>query len=667
MGKKDQRSKVEDRKKVPFPEASSLPTSHSYDTLLGERDPRLRKRRGVWYTPEPIVGWIVRAVDELLRREFGLARGLADSRARLLDPATGCGTFLDEVLWQAPGKKEFRGFEILEEPFRIARAKLGENIFWKNALEKRPEKAAADSVSVVLGNPPFKGHSENRSEAVRWLDSLLDDYKREPDGEKLRERNPKWLNDDYVKFIRFGQHCIELQGRGILAYINNNGFLENTTFRGMRFRLLEMFDTIFVLDLHGNAKKRETAPDGRRDENVFPIQQGVSVNLFVKSRPEARSETQRLKSRRPIAELYHADLFGAKAEKFRVLQNRSLEEIPWKRLQPTGPQYFFVPKNLSDEERYRRGFAIDELFRIGSVGIVTGKDALLIDSDEMVLARRMREHLTQTAGRSDRKKYDKEKIRTIAYRPFESRFIYHDPGLIERERKNVMRHFADGGNLGLVLSRQIKAFDRYDHVFLTREIFESCLVSNKTSEITYGFPLELISESDERTPNFEEAVVERIVDRTGLTFEMLDLFDYVYGVLHDPNYRKSYNEFLKLGFPRIPYPENAERFERSRNFGKALRQLHLLESPDLNDPVVQFEGHADPVVEKIVYENDRLRINGRDTFENIPESAWSFPLGGYQPVQKWIKARKGRTLSPQEIEHFRKMIAAIVLSTQLTI
>jgi predicted helicase len=322
------------------------PIIHFYETFLAAYDASLRKARGVWYTPEPVVNFIVRAVDDILKTEFNLPQGLADTsktkvkvdyqgkqieqevhRVQVLDPATGTGTFLAEVIKHVHGKfksmpgawpkyvendliPRLNGFELLMTSYAMAHLKMDIlltetgftnpnnkrfKIFLTNSLEEAHEnqfnlftqwlsQEANEAnaikkdapVMVVLGNPPYSVSSNNKSP---WIEKLTADYKKD-----LNERNIQPLSDDYIKFIRFGQHFIEKTGEGILAYISNNSFIDGIIHRKMREELMKTFDKIYILDLHGNAKKKETAPDGSADQNVFDIMQGVSINIFVKKK-----------------------------------------------------------------------------------------------------------------------------------------------------------------------------------------------------------------------------------------------------------------------------------------------------------------------------------------------------------------------------------------------
>ena len=411
------------------------PMIHFHEDFLSAYDPRQRKAKGVWYTPQPIVRFIVRAIDSLLISDFGLPLGLADystverevvseqytkgkrgekatyrkkfHRVQLLDPATGTGTFLAEAvsciyskfsgmegMWQSYVSEHLlprlNGFELLMASYAVAHLKLDIllsgtgythrhdsrlRIYLTNSLEEcHPDTGSLFAqwlsseaneanrikrdtpVMVMLGNPPYNGESKNKGE---WIMHLMEDYKKEPGGkEQLKERNPKWLNDDYVKFIRMAQHFIEKTGEGIIAFINPHGYLDNPTFRGMRWNLLRTFDAIYTIDLHGNSKKKETAPDGSKDENVFDIMQGVSINIFVRTGRKANGAMGRI---------LHYDLYGKRQDKYNFLSEHSMSDIPFTELYPREPMYFFVPKDFSIEKEYYKGFSIKDIFIENSI------------------------------------------------------------------------------------------------------------------------------------------------------------------------------------------------------------------------------------------------------------------------------------------------------------
>ena len=706
--------------------ATHDPLIHFYETFLSEYNHEERKLRGVWYTPKPVVNFIVRAVDDLLKTEFGLPDGLADDstfsrtitdarfgdkktgrrsatvtqreyRVQILDPATGTGTFLAEIvrqvhekfagnsgMWQGYVEKcllpRLNGFELLMASYAMAHLKLdwilketgyeakSDNrlqIYLTDSLQEvhpdtgtmfaswlSNESQEADRVKretpimVVLGNPPYNGESQNNGE---WIRNLIEVYKREPSGGALRERNPKWLNDDYVKFIRYAEHYVERNNSGILAYISNHSFLDNPTFRGMRAHLLRTFDEIYILDLHGNYKKKEICPDGSPDENVFDIQQGVAISLFVKTGKKEKDAFARVR---------HADLFGKRQDKYAFLAEKSLTDIAFQRLENRPPHYFFTPKDFSNADEYERGFSLNELFQINSVGIVTADDKTLIDGDKAVLIDKVERKFGIAA--------DENKIQKIAYRPFDDRFVYYDGELLERPREQVMRNFIGRENIGLVVSKQVKAFDEWHHAFIADGIFESCIVSNKTSEISYGFPLYTFDPLDgARRVNFNDKTVRKIQKTAGGKVSETEIFDYVYAVLHSPAYREKYAAFLKIDFPKIPYPENAESFARLAEIGGKLRKIHFLDVDENIARGIGFPVSGDNVVDKLSYRNGRVYINAAQYFDNVPPAAWEFFIGGYQPAQKWLKDRKGRTLDYADIRRYQKIVAALAQTDEI--
>ena len=744
------------------------PIIHFYETFLSEYDPKLRKARGVWYTPAPVVNFIVRAVDDILKTEFGLPQGLADTsktkiavntqsadkrsstgykqiehevhRVQILDPATGTGTFLAEVVKHVYNKfkgqqgiwssyvethllPRLNGFELLMASYAMAHLKLDLllnetgykptkdqrfRIYLTNSLEEHhPDtgtlfanwlSAEANEanrikrdapVMVVMGNPPYSGESANKGE---WIMSLMEDYKKEPGGkEKLKERNPKWINDDYVKFVRYGQHFIEKNGSGVLAFINPHGFLDNPTFRGMRWNLLKTYDKIYTIDLHGNSKKKETAPDGSVDQNVFDIQQGVSINFLVKTGTKKANE---------LGKVFHFDLFGKRDFKYDFLSKNTLKSVTYQEIPNKAPMYFMVQKDFDVEEQYNKGFQINKLFKLNTVGIVTSKDAVLINDSNFDLIKNIQEYYSIEV--------DSKLIRKISYRPFDEKFIYYDSNLIERAREKVMCHFLYGRNLGLIVGRQ-STDDYWCNIQITSNIIDNRYhfsykgiasqfplylypepSAQHTIEPTAQLPLtgfETLSEvkNTARTPNLNMEIVKQIAQKLGLafvpekepegnvcfinspevrddyktTFAPIDLLDYIYAVLHSPGYREQYKEFLKIDFPRVPYPKDATTFWRLVKLGGEIRQIHLLESPVVENFITQYPVDGDNVVGKIKYEHGKVYINDTQYFANVPEVAWNFYIGGYQPAQKWLKDRKDRTLEFEDILHYQKIIVAL--------
>ena len=750
------------------------PMIHFYEDFLSAYDQRLRKNCGVYYTPQPVVNYIVRAVDEILQSEFGLSMGLADTsktkievlnqkrkksdkdtyeiethKVQILDPATGTGTFLAEVihaihdkmkgqqgLWQSYVEKHLlprlNGFELLMASYAMAHLKLDMvlaetgyeannsqrlRVYLTNSLEEHHADTGtlfANALSneanqanhikrdapvmVVLGNPPYSGISDNNFD---WIMRLIDDYKY-VNGVHFNERK-HWLNDDYVKFIRLGQAFVDKNTEGVLAYINNHSFLDNPTFRGMRWNLMQSFDKIYIIDLHGNSKKKEVCPDGSKDENVFDIQQGVSINIFIKNGKKRKGE---------LAEVYHCDIYGKRQDKYDYLTENSLSSTAFKRLEPNEPFYFFVPRDESNRVEYERGFRMDDVFPLNTTGVLTARDGLVIDIDKSSLHQRIKTfcdmHYSDTDIRSmffgnrlegkypagdtrgwslstARKTiadYDHHtNIKKIDYRPFDTRYIYYHSSMVDWGREKVMRHFIIGDNVGIVVGRQCVSDWRY--AFITNKICEFNLTGTAGRFGSgYVFPLYLYDVQDGkiRHPNLNMEIVGQIVNRIDLQFEEeksgndgmfspMDLLDYIYGILHSPSYRKKFNEFLKVDFPRIPYPTNAGEFRRIAKVGGELRKLHLMEAA--LPMVTEFNVAGSNTVEAIKTTDGnredviRVWINAEQYFDGVPRVAWEFYIGGYQPAQRWLKDRKGMTLDFEDIMHYQRIIAALCKTDEL--
>ncbi len=745
------------------------PFLHFYETFLGAYNPALRKSRGVYYTPEPVVDFIVRAVHEILRNEFGLAAGLADCstttlsigdstqelhRVQILDPATGTGTFLAHIvrhihrqfasqkgMWDDYVKNQLiprlNGFEILMASYAVAHTKmqmefqntackLGDErlrIFLTNSLEEHhtdqgglfaqwlsDESREANfikrdmPVMVVIGNPPYSGESANKSE---WISKLMRDYKQEPGGGKLQEKNSKWLNDDYAKFIRCGQHFVDKTGEGILAYITNHSFLDNPTFRGMRWSLLRSFDAIYILDLHGNSKKKETAPDGSADKNVFDIQQGVAISLFVKTGAKKVDE---------LAKVFHHDLFGTRESKYQFLWDNDLLDVEFQPLQLHAPNYFFVQKDYELLAEYEQGFSVNDLFEIRGSGIVTKRDNLAIHHKTENALQAAKDILNMDKDafyhkyslpidvRDWRYEWAKDDIakfgisdklvQKITYRLFDTRRIVYTGctrGFIGWPVTKVMRHFLAGENVGFVTIRRSRSSQSWKEVFVTDSLINGGTTISALDN-NYVFPLYCYPETKQKTvhgkttrePNLDKEIVQQIAAGLGLsftpekesanktTFAPIDLLDYIYAVLHAPAYREKYKEFLKIDFPRVPYPTDANQFYRLGKLGAELRALHLMQSPTLDTLITAYPASGDHMVTKPQYKSTdpvaklgKVRINQAQFFDGVPEIAWNFYIGGYQPAQKWLKDRKGRTLTTTEIVHYQKIIIALTETHRL--
>jgi len=766
------------------------PVVHFYETFLGAYDQKMREARGVYYTPEPVVSYIVRSVDAILKKDFKLSAGLADSskvkltrpkqrgkgtetiethKVQILDPATGTGTFLYSVIGQIyqtfagnkgmwPGYVQENllprvyGFELLMAPYAVAHMKLGLllretgydfssderlRVFLTNTLEEAheltglplftqwlsEEASSANQVKketpvmVVLGNPPYSGESANTGE---WIAGLLRGSDSttgqktgnyfEVDGAPLGERNPKWLNDDYVKFIRFAQWRIEQTGYGVLAFVTNHGYLDNPTFRGMRQSLMQSFDDIYLLDLHGNSKKKEKSPDGSKDENVFDIQQGVAIGLFVK----------RGKVQGKPAKVYHADLYGTREDKYAVLAEHDINSSPWEELHPQAPFYLFVPQDEAVRAEYEQGWKITDIMPVNSVGIVTARDALTIHWSNEDIWRTVNDfaHLPVEEARekyalgADARDWQvvlaqadlkesgltKAKLAPVLYRPFDTRHTYYtgnSRGFHCMPRGEVMRQMLAGKNLALTVTRVTK--DKWD------VSVSDCIIGHKALsayDITSLIPLYIYSSA--KNDLFEESAAgkrranltpEFIADFSARlqldfvpdgygdmrkTFGPEDVFHYAYAVFHSPNYRSRYAEFLKMDFPRLPLTRDVALFRSLCASGKELVALHLMEQlPKLE---TSYPVAGDNMVDNVRYtepsppappppagegSKGRVWINRTQYFDNVPPEVWGYHIGGYQVCQKWLKDRKGRQLSYDDLTHYRGIVAALARTIEL--
>jgi len=688
----------------------SDPIVHFYEDFLAEYDPKLRKARGVWYTPSPVVKFIVKSVDEILQQEFGLARGLADDskvlmdvsweqsrdkrfkdgmkhekvevpRVQILDPATGTGTFLAEVieqirdkfngfegLWPSYVEKNLipriHGFEILMASYTIAHLKLALtlkntgydrsleqrlNVFLTNSLEEATPRSStlfskwlsdeADAASevklktpimIAIGNPPYSISSQNSG---KWITDLVADYKK-----NLNERNIQPLSDDYIKFIRLGQYYIEKNGEGILAYISNNGFLDGVIHRQMRKSLLEVFDKIYVLDLHGDNRRKEHAPDGSSDENVFDILQGVSINIFVKTREKASNS---------LAQIYHADLFGSREGKYSFLNEHSICSTTWSSLSPIEPYWFFSPKDFSAEKKYKQGLSISDFFVMFKPGVATGKDDVLVNSNEGDLQHNVEMHYGITV--------DTSLIHSFCYRPFDVRKIYYDTSLVQRHREPLMRHLIKDNTALIVASKNRQL--SFNYYMVTNHITDRHYLDFADTE--YDIPLYLHLEEGKCISNFKEEVLQNYSDIIGSPINPEELFSYIYAWLYCPKYHYAFKEFLKIDFPYIPFPKDAQQYFSLSKKGAELRKLHLMENTASWNSGVGFPVAGSNTVEKVSFEDGKVFINAAQYFSGVPELAWNFFIGGFQPAQKWLKDRKGRTLEYEDILHYGRIIYAL--------
>lgn len=711
--------------------AGGDPIMHFYETFLAEYDPKKREARGVYYTPLPVVSYIARSVNILLREKFAKKDGFADKTVTLLDPAAGTLTFLASAIllakeaidkgtmagsWQQIVKnhilENFYAFEFLMAPYIIGHLKIsllledlgyrfskGDHfkLFLTNTLDLREVGQAVDPyvaalseeaieakkvkskvpILVIMGNPPYSGHSTNVGE---WITNLIEDYKK-VDGKPLGERNPKWLQDDYVKFIRFAQWKIQKAGQGILAFITNHSYLDNPTFRGMRQSLMKTFNEIYILDLHGNSLKKERCPDGSKDENVFDIQQGVAIALFIKEQDKKGSN------------VYHSNLWGLREDKYNWLEKYDIKTTKWELLNPKSEMYFFVPWSEKEEKQYQSFWKITNIFAVNSVGIVTSRDNLVLDFEERNLRQRIETmkgkgltddlvKATYNIKENPRWKISKarEEIRKIEdldkyivkclYRPFDVRYLFYHDAVIERSRKEVMRHMLRE-NLGLITTRFVFRKEQgFHHVFLTTNVLDiNQIHSPGTAQL---FPLYLYPEAEkndlfsnlgepkEKQPNID---VKLLTFLSKAYREILpeEIFYYIYAILYSNVYRTKYAEFLKNDFPRIPFTKDYEVFKEAAKLGKELAELHLLRPKRLGKIIAKFPASDGGRVEKREYKEkeEKVYINGKQFFSGVAKEVWNYYIGGYQVLDKWLKERQERTLSDDDIAHFLKVITAL--------
>jgi len=747
------------------------PVYYFYETFLAEYNPTERERRGVYYTPESVVSYIVRSLNIILKERFDRPDGFASNSVTVLDPAAGTLTFLAEASKLAiaeftakygeGGKesfikehilKNFYAFELMMAPYAIGHLKmallleksgygLGEDERFKfyltNTLEMEElEQTALPGISslaeeshlagrvkkekpilVILGNPPYSGISANLSEKeitvekgnryitnyqiqedklngyyslvpqlrtarqkmkVRqktWIGELIESYK-VIDGQWLGERK-QWLQDDYVKFIRFAQWKIDQAGEGVLGFITNHSYLDNPTFRGMRQSLMNSFNEIYLLDLHGNSLKREKCPDGSKDENVFDIRQGVAISLFVK-----RKDLEK--------KVFYSECWGLREDKYSWLFKNDIKTTNWQQLKPSSPYYFFVPRAEIHRDIYEKYWKITDIFPVNCTGIVTARDKLVIDFDRDALKRRIEmfrdlsipDEIVKQAfdlkenymWKIKKARIDLNKVKDwdeyftrILYRPFDVREIYLHDSVVWRTRKEVMHHMMKD-NLGLITVRQV-AEGVFNHAFVSNTIIDSRItLSNKG--IGFLFPLYLYPSKEDmfshqeapgEKPNLNPKLVKSLTAAYSREPSPEEIFYYIYGAFYSNTYRNKYAEFLKIDFPRVPFTKDYELFSKIGKYGKQLVSLHLLKSAELNNPIAKFEGSGDNQVEKPKYDEmeRRVYINNNQYFEGIEKEVWDYQIGGYQVIDKWLKGRKGQKLSLEEIKHYCQITTAL--------
>jgi predicted helicase len=736
------------------------PIIHFYETFLSKYDPELREKRGVYYTPEPVVGYIVRSVHQLLKNKFKLNDGLASEEVTLLDPAGGTLTFPAEAIKVAVKEfttkygeggirnfiknhilKNYYAFELMMAPYAIGHLKIGFlleelgyrledddrfKLYLTNTLEtdeieqinipgisslSEESKLAGrvkkrEPILAIIGNPPYSGISANVNE---WTEKLLKEDMDGAqsyyivDGESLGERNPKWLQDDYVKFLRFAQWKIHKAGKGIVGMITNHSYLDNPTFRGMRQSLMQTFNEIYIIDLHGNSLKNEKTPDGGKDENVFDIQQGTAISLFIKD------------GKKKKCRVFHSELFGLRQQKYNWLVEKTLPADIYKDIEPTTPYYFLVERNVEKIKHFLKWKKINDIFPVNSVGIITARDKLTInwtadqawntvmsfstlDADlarqAYQLGEDTRDWKVELAQRDIKDTgFDRDKIVPILYRPYDIRYTYYtgkSRGFHCMPRPEVMRHMLDGDNLGIICVRQV-AEGVFNHTLITDVIIESRItLSNKG--IAYLHPLYLHPEKDKKkqlpqtmilfepekdykkkTPNIDKVVYSKLVQTYQRQIKGIkkkispeSILFYIYALLHSNIYRGKYAEFLKYDFPRIPFTSDYVLFQKLSLLGEKLVNLHLMKTKELDHPKIRYMGSGEnDMIEKVEYieKEKRVFINRDKYFEDISPEIWNFCVGGYQVMNKYLKDRKGRSM--EDPRHYCRIAASIYQTMEL--
>lgn len=747
------------------------PYLHFYETFLASYDPKLREVRGVYYTPAPVVNFIINAIDEILKQDFNHKKGLSEALNKditLLDFATGTGTFLLEAFRKAlePINKnsvnynpkalidKFCGFEFLIAPYTIAHLKISQSfkeefnsplnddeslkialtntLYFKSISKeqndqntlftlidltkefKKAQKIKEEQILIITGNPPYSGASSNKG---LYEDEIKISYGLEPSKANLskeqkeyinlyfqektkqntstfkaiyekhkleNEKNPKWLLDDYVKFIRFAQSKIDSQESGIFAFISNNSFLDNPTFRGMRYSLMQSFDKIYILNLHGDTRKKEKAPDGSKDDNVFDIMQGVSINIFIKQNSKAKN-----------TKIYYHDLYGKRKDKYEFLYENDLNSIKWTLVKNNEPFYLFLPQNNDLLEEYNKGISVKDIFMLSSVGIVGGRDKFVMsNSDNLESLEELKTKIKRFLSldiESARKEFDlgqdsrdwkieyalKElkdtqnnsfNYKKIHYRPFDVRWTYYtgkSKGFHCMPRGEIFEHFLENENIGLICDRGTK-LNNINNIFISNKIIDLHLVGSGS----YIYPLYLYPTTRSKkflkkeNPNFNEenftSKIENFKEnfRTFIDelykekFSPEDILGYIYAVLFHKIYREKYLDFLKIDFPKIPFTKDKNTFKNLSKLGLKLINLHLLKNDELDfnvgEALFKDIKNKNLKIQKIKYNKDtkELFINESLYFTKVSLEIYEFKIGGYAVLDKYLKSHK-----EEDIDH----------------
>ncbi|EAI1568839.1 DNA methyltransferase [Campylobacter jejuni] len=718
------------------------PYLHFYETFLASYDPKLREVRGVYYTPAPVVIFIINAIDEILKQDFNHKKGLSealDKNITLLDFATGTGTFLLEAFRKAlePISKnsvnynpkvlidKFCGFEFLIAPYTIAHLKISQsfkeefnsplnddeslkialtNTLYSKSISKeqndqntlftlidltkefkKAQKIKEEQILIITGNPPYSGASSNKglyedeikisyglepskanlnNEQKKWISSYFKEkskqntstFKAIYEKHKLEnEKNSKVMLDDYVKFIRFAQSKIDSQESGIFAFISNNSFLDNPTFRGMRYSLMQSFDKIYILNLHGDTRKKEKAPDGSKDDNVFDIMQGVSINIFIKQNSKAKNTN-----------IYYHDLYGKRKDKYEFLYENDLNSIKWTLVKNNEPFYLFLPQNNDLLEEYNKGISVKDIFMLSSVGIASSKDAILISTNNKKLEQQVYNFYNE---------FDKKYIKEIAYKPFDTQKIYYDIKKVKRPRIDIMEHFLGYENIGLIYDRGTN-LKEISNLFISSKVIDKHLVgANSYVSPLYLYPTTRSKKFlKKENPNFNEENFTSKIENFKESFRTFidelykekfspeDILGYIYAVLFHKIYREKYLDFLKIDFPKIPFTKDKNTFKNLSKLGLKLVNLHLLKNDELDfnvgEALFKDIKNKNFKIQKIKYNKDvkELFINESLYFNKVSPEIYEFKIGGYAVLDKYLKSHKEEDI---DHKHFTLIIQTL--------
>ncbi|WP_139541648.1 type ISP restriction/modification enzyme [Helicobacter pylori] len=788
------------------------PYLHFYETFLSAYDPKLRESKGVYYTPDSVVKFIINALDSLLKTHFkdtplGLKSALDNENIKLLDFATGTGTFLLEAFRKAletrktsDGStstkedkyqnllKQFYGFEYLIAPYAIAHLNLSQTFkeefkkplkendalkiiltntliqpseivayrglqpIFEKELSSAQEIKKNEKILIITGNPPYSGASSNE-DLFEWevkatygidpkfqtieieknvkltdkIKKLLKNIQTQKEGDKSvkntnknalknlkqlhskyklqNEKNPKWLLDDYVKFMRFAQNKIESLGHGLFGFISNNAFLDNPTFRGLRRSLLECYDELYILNLHGNARKKEKTPQGAKDENVFNIMQGVSINLFVK-----KAQTTKQK-------IHYYDVYGQRAEKYTFLAQNDLNSIEWLEIAPKAPFYLLLPLKMPLLDEYEQGFSVQDMFQVGGTGICSKRDHVVFHKDKESLLRLLKDFSTLEPSEL-RRKYDigddsrdwrlnnairevetnikrlEEYIVLCQYRPFDFYYTYYtgkSKSFIAYPRSEVFKHMLPPPtnpktpnqtrkNVALITSRRFCQSQKSGVGFVSNKI--SDLRTWTCPGMERGDYVNPLYYNPNYTENFTPEFRSFIDKHYSHSFEPLEVLGYIYALLYSPNYRKRYEEFLKADYPKILFTNNKDLFRALSLLGIELIGLHVLNKESLNHSFEKLkdatigescyspsskltEAHErNPIIKKPSYNEpeQRLYINHSAYFMGVSEEIHDYMIGGYCVLDKYLKSHKDE---PCDFEHVKNIIKVIARTIEI--